>query len=242
MKHGMQGLAVIAVLTLAGCSKTSDTAKESAPSAVEQPAAPAAPQPAAAPAAPKSAPRAPSRGEVRRPERQPSPAASLETGTSLRVRTTNTLSTENAKAGDVFTASLEEPLVADGRTVAPKGATVEGQIVEADKGGRVSGRAQIAVQLTKLELAGGRSVAIQTNTVTREARATKAKDAAKVGAGAGVGAAIGALAGGGKGAAIGAAAGAGAGTAAVLATRGEAAVIPSETVLAFELRSPVRVH
>ena len=57
-----------------------------------------------------------------------------------------------------------------------------------------------------------------------------------------MGAAIGAIVGGGKGAAIGAGAGAGAGTAAVVTTRGEAAVIGSESVLTFELAEPVRIQ
>ena len=141
----------------------------------------------------------------------------------------------------MFTVHLEQPLVHGGREIAPKGAEVEGKIVEADKGGRVEGRASLAVQLTKLHTAGGQVVEILTSTITREANATKGKDAVKIGIGSGVGAAIGAIAGGGKGAAIGAAAGAGAGTGVVLATRGAPAVIPSETVLNFELRAPVTV-
>jgi hypothetical protein len=89
-----------------------------------------------------------------------------------------------------------------------------------------------------LQTAGGRKLDLATNSISIQASPTKGKDAAKIGIGSGVGAAIGAIAGGGKGAAIGAAAGAGAGTGVVLATTGDAAVIPSETVLVFTLRSP----
>jgi hypothetical protein len=117
----------------------------------------------------------------------------------------------------------------------------EGRVIDADKGGRVKGRASISVQLTKLHV-GGKAVQIATNTIEREARATKGKDAAKIGIGSGIGAAIGAIAGGGKGAAIGAGAGAAAGTGVVLGTRGAAAVIPSESVLIFELRAPFLDH
>ena len=124
--------------------------------------------------------------------------------------------------------------------VAAKGSRVEGRIMESDKGGRVKGRAVIAVQLVQLH-AAGRDLKISTNTIEREAKGTKLKDAEKIGIGSGVGAAIGALAGGGKGAAIGAAAGAGAGTGVVLATRGAAAVIPSESVMIFELKSPLAI-
>ena len=59
-----------------------------------------------------------------------------------------------------------------------------------------------------------------------------------MGVGAGAGAAIGAIAGGGTGAAVGALIGGGAGA----AMRGEAAEIPAETVVAFELRSPITIE
>jgi hypothetical protein len=84
-------------------------------------------------------------------------------------------------------------------------------------------------------------VDLSTNTVTQNARTTKAKDATEIAIGAGVGAAIGALTGGGKGAAIGAAAGGGAGTGLVLATHGAPAVIPSEKLLTFKLSAPVSI-
>jgi hypothetical protein len=165
----------------------------------------------------------------------------LPEGTSLTVRTTVALSTNSQQAGQTFSANLEEPLVYDGREIAPKGAKVEGKIVQADKGGRVKDRASLSVQLTGLHTTGGNFVEISTNSISREAKATKGKDATKIGIGSGIGAAVGAIAGGGKGAAIGAAAGAGAGTGVVLATTGDPAVIPSETVLVFELRSPALV-
>jgi hypothetical protein len=82
---------------------------------------------------------------------------------------------------------------------------------------------------------------VDTSTVTIEADPSVGKDAAKVAIGTAVGAAIGAIAGGKKGAGIGAATGAGAGTAVVLGTRGDAAEIPSETVLEFALTAPLSV-
>ncbi len=119
---------------------------------------------------------------------------------------------------------------------------MKGQVVESDPGGRVKGRAQLAVQLTSLETVDGTVVPISTDSVVEVAAASKKKDALKVGIGSGIGAAIGAIAGGGKGAAIGAAAGAGAGTGAVLATRGDPATIPSEAVLTFRLRSDAKIR
>lgn len=218
-------LAIAAVLAQSGCSKDSAPPQEAA--GPEKGGGSGGSQPAKTPVGGTAKPVA--------------TAVTLPEGTTLVVRTTSTLSTNAQEAGQTFIANLEQPLVHEGLEIAPKGAQVEGRIVEADKGGRVKGRASLAVELTRLHTAGGQAVEISTSTVTHTARATKGKDAVKVGIGSGVGAAIGAIAGGGKGAAIGAGAGAGAGTGVVLATRGDPAVITSETVLNFELRSPVKV-
>lgn len=177
----------------------------------------------------------PRRDRVARP---PAAPPSLPEGTPLMVRTTTALSTKTQAAGQSFIAHLEQALVVDGRVIAPKGAELQGLIIDSDKGGRVKGRSFLAVQMTRLHTAAGPTIAISTNTYTVVADATKGKDAAKIGIGSGVGAAIGAIVGGGKGAAIGAAAGAGAGAGTVLATHGDSAVIPSETLLQFTLSAP----
>lgn len=174
----------------------------------------------------------------------PAPAVrrvTLDPGTPIVVRTTSTISTKAARAGERFTASLEEPLMAGRRIVARKGALVEGVVVESNEGGRVKGKAALAVTLSSLTTGTGERVEIATNTIGNQAKSAKKKDAAKVGIGAAAGAIIGAIAGGGKGAAIGAGVGAGAGGAGVLLTRGNAAEIPSETVLQFELIGPATV-
>jgi hypothetical protein len=136
---------------------------------------------------------------------------------------------------------LAQPIVDGDWVVAKKGATVEGTVVDSDPGGRVNGVAHLSLRLDRLALADGRTIALETSRLSREAKSTKKKDAMKVGIGAGLGAAIGAIAGGGKGAAIGAGAGGAAGGGYVLATRGDPAVIPAESQLSFRLTSPVKI-
>lgn len=167
-------------------------------------------------------------------------AVTLPAGTVLQVRTATALSTKLNKAGESFSATLAQPLIAGGKTIAAKGASVQGVIATSDHGGRVKGRANLALRLASVQTAAG-PVKISTNAFNRQAPGTKKRDAAKIGSGAGIGAAIGALAGGGAGAAIGAAAGGGAGTGVVLATRGAPAVIGSESLISFRLRAPVTV-
>lgn len=170
------------------------------------------------------------------------PAAdTLPVGTKLSVRLNSTVSTKNSPAGSVFTATLIEPLKIGERVVAPRGTQVEGRVIHSDPGGRVKGRAAIAVRLTRIHPPSGKAVALTTSSVWRSANGTKKRDALLLTGASGTGAGIGALAAGGVGAAIGAGAGAAAGAGAVLVTRGEPSVIRAETALTFQLRAPLRL-
>jgi hypothetical protein len=129
----------------------------------------------------------------------------------------------------------------DGLVLAERGAHVEGKIVESQQAGRIKGLASIALALTRLNLSDGQHVEISTDSFTKMGPQTHAADAEKIGGGAALGAIIGAIAGGGKGAAIGAGVGGAAGTGTVAATRGKAAVLPSETKISFRLNNSVTV-
>jgi hypothetical protein len=159
----------------------------------------------------------------------------LAAGTPLTVRTVSQVSTKVAQTGNQFEATLQSPLTVDGHTLAKQGATVVGQVLNADQGGRVKGKASLTLALISLRLANGKTATIQTNSVTQEAKSGTKKNLTRTGIATGAGAAIGAIAGGGRGAAIGAGVGAGAGVATNMATRGPAADIPPETVLSFTL-------
>ena len=243
---GSAALFLAFAVALAGCQQADMPPTEEAASGEPgQPPEASAPAPSGQSAA--AAPRAsqpPTSSQASQPAARPAApprSITLDAGTALLVRTTSTISTKSHKVGDTFAASLEEPLVQGTVVIAPKGSTVMGKIVESDPGGRVSGVASMTVALDSMETAQGLTVSLDTNPIRIEAQSTVKKDAAKVGIATGIGAAIGAIAGGGKGAGIGAATGAGAGTGVVLATRGDAAEIASESVLDFQLASPVTV-
>ena len=198
------------------------------------PPAAQAPAPAPAAAAPVAAP-----APAPPPPQPPKPrVARLNAGHTITIRTTRALSTKTIKTGDVFSAILEEPIKVDNWVVVPAGARTEGRIVTSDDGGRLKGKANLAIELTGMTTGDGQKVEIVTSPVTAEAQANKGKEVKKVGIGAGAGAAVGAIAGGGKGAAIGALIGGGAGA----AMKGDAAEIPAESVVSFELRSPVTIQ
>jgi hypothetical protein len=227
----IMGLAVVVLLAQA-CQRADQTTTENQPATGGSTAS-----------GNKNASSSSSTGSVKKPAAAAAkPAAvTLPAGTAIKVRTTHTLSTKTLKTGDSFDAVLDEPLVAGGKEVFPRGATVMGKVTDSDPGGRVKGVASLAIELNMLHTADGQMVMIDTSPVSVEAKTSKTKDAVKVGAGSAIGAVVGAIAGGGKGAGIGAAAGAGAGTAVVLGTRGDPAEIPSETVLNFSLTSPVTI-
>lgn len=164
----------------------------------------------------------------------------LTAGTAIPVRTITALSTKTASDGDRFEATLTKDLVVDDYVVAARGASVTGHVTNSDPGGKVKGVASLTVALTSVAGVDG-PIAIRTAPVAEQAKSSKKKDAAKIGIGAGIGAAIGAIAGGGKGAAIGAGIGGAGGTGMVMMTKGNAAVIPSESVLTFRLSAPVTV-
>jgi len=259
--------AVALALALSGCAKKEDPA--AAQAAAEQKLAQAEQkvveaqqelakardtaaqgQPAAPPAAGKAGQAAPAGsawsqgGGTVQPNTAPAPAPrtfTVAAGTPISVRTVTALSTKTAANGTPFEATLHQPIVVDGYTVAAKGATVKGIVAQSDPGGRVKGVASMTVSLQSIETAGGQVVKVDTTNYTRLAGKSTKKDALKVGVAAGIGAAIGAIASCGKGAAIGAGAGGAAGSGAVMATRGDPAVLPSESLITFKLQAPITV-
>lgn len=107
-----------------------------------------------------------SRPAERTVAKKPDPeVVTLPKGTILKVRTTALLSTDTHQAGAIFTATLQEPLAAGDWVVAPKGASVEGRITEAVKGGRLKGRPWLAVCLTRVPIGNGRTLRIATNSI-----------------------------------------------------------------------------
>ena len=174
---------------------------------------------------------------VRTPARAP---VTVATGTELEIRTIDALSSKTAKAGDTFTASVDDPIVVDGRPGIPKGARITGRVTNAVSSGRLKQRAELWVTLTSVEVNGKRYDLTTTTTGMKEgSKATR--DIVFIGGGAGAGAAIGGAAGGGRGAAIGAAIGAAAGTAGAMATGQRDIEFPSETVLRFRLEQDLAI-
>ena len=163
----------------------------------------------------------------------------LPSGSPVAVRTIASLSTKTHKTGEPFGAVLDQTLEIDDVVVAGRRAAVTGVVSNSDPGGRVKGVASITLNLKTIRAESGELLSVTTQSFKKYARTTKKKDAMKIGIASGIGAAIGAIAGGGKGAAIGAGVGAGGGTGLVVATYGDPAVVPSQSLIPFRLAAPV---
>lgn len=226
-----------------------------APPPAAAPAAPApapAPRPVAprpAPSASKPAPSAPAASNVApaEPTRAPEPPrpvyrdVSAPVGTALSLSLITPLSSETAKVETPVTARVRQPIVVDGFTVIPAGATLHGDVIEVERAGRVKGRSRLVIRFAEVQINGQRDP-LRTNPLTFEGEQTKGEDAVKVGGGAGIGAVIGGIVGGASGAAKGAAIGGAAGAGTVLATRGKDVVLAEGTELNATSVSPYSVR
>lgn len=168
------------------------------------------------------------------------PALQLNQGTFFTVRTNELLASDKNRSGDIFTATLTQPLIANGIVVAERGQTVAGMIN--DTGKDKDGRRFIRLGLTSITAADGTQIPVHTQiTAISGGRTPAGIQAGTVIGTTATGAAIGGIAAWGTGAAIGAGAGAAVGLAAIFATRNHPAVIYPETALTFQITSPVIV-
>lgn len=151
-------------------------------------------------------------------------------GTRLVIRMSDSINSKQHQAGHRFKGQLESALVINGVTVAPRGAFLYGQIVDANQARRVAGSSSLTLAFTDLML-NDQLIPIQTvglaaqtgneagRTVGRTARA----------------AAIGGLVSGSSGAKTGAKVGVGAS----ILTSGASINVPAGTIVETELAGPV---
>jgi hypothetical protein len=213
-----------------------------APPSQPEPTSPApAPQPPASqtPVTPAPAPPPPTAPV---PETPPEPVRmTIPAGEHVTVRMIDSIDSDRNEAGQVFRASLVSPLTSRGRVVVPAGATVIVLLEEAKNAGRIRGRSELEIRLSRLEY-HGRSYPLASSLYEEQGKGRGGQTAKRTGIGAVAGAVIGAIAGGGKGAAIGSVVGGGGAAGYQLFTHGQKVKIPSETILTFRLTAPVTIE
>jgi hypothetical protein len=165
----------------------------------------------------------------------------LPAGTTLPLELKTAVASDSSQVEDSVRATLRRSITVQGTHVLPAGTEVVGSVTQAERSGRVKGRASVAFRFTSLQHAGDR-YDIRTESVSRVAEATKGQDATKIGAGAAAGAVIGGILGGGDGAAKGAAIGGAGGTGVVLATRGKEVRLGAGADVNTKLTAPLTVR
>jgi len=177
---------------------------------------------------------------------------SLPAGTSMKVKLEKTLSTSSSQEGDPFSGRVTEPVVLDGKTVIPIGATVQGRVTKINEPRRISGKPTIGIFPETVVLPNGEhymlnAALVDTNVghgtdVNEEGQFKGAghngKDITEVGFGTGGGMLVGGLIGGGKGLLIGGTIGATA-TVAHWLGKHRSTEIPAGTELVLELSRPL---
>ncbi len=161
-------------------------------------------------------------------------------GALIRIRINEGLTSNRTVPGTAFDGIVLNDVVADGAIAIPRGATIQGTVLDAKKSGALKGRGELSLQLTNVVLAG-RTFPIVSDVWTRDS-ADKTVHTVNnaIGLGA-LGAIIGAVAGGGTGAAIGAGVGAGAGIASSAGSPSGQVMIRPEAILTFHTAQPTTV-
>jgi hypothetical protein len=159
----------------------------------------------------------------------------------LGLQVERTVTSEVARVEDKVTARVTRDVRVGTRIAIPAGSIVSGSVTEVERGGKMKGKARLAVRFHTVTLADGTQLAIRTDAVVREGESPSRETAAKVGGAAIGGAILGAILGGGRGAAIGAGVGAAGGTAAAMTNDRNAATLPAGTSVTVRVQQPVTV-
>jgi len=180
----------------------------------------------------------------------------IPAGTKVPLTLRHAISTRGSREGDAVYAETTFPLVINDRVLIPAGTYVQGRISHIQRGGKVSGRAEVLMHFTTLIYPSGYTVMLPgalenapgvDKTKVSDSEGTVRADsqtAQKVGTVVGpaaTGALIGAAAGGVKGMGIGGAAGAAVGTAVALLTRGNDVKMDAGTSVEMVIQRDVQV-
>ena len=177
----------------------------------------------------------------------------VESGTKIRVRMNETISSKTAREGDTFTTNVTEPVYAsNGVIVIPSGSKIIGRVEDVKKAKKGGDPGTIDVSFIEVRLPNGQSREINgslTSLDTKKAKSdnegTASGDDRKndkiifIGGGAAGGAILGGVIGGGKGAVIGAILGGLGGLAGERLTKGEDATVKDGTEFGVYLNRSV---
>lgn len=161
-------------------------------------------------------------------------------GTAIRIRMIDRVDSGLNHAGQLFHASLDEPIKVNDSVVVPAGADVTLRLIAATQAEPAGGTPELRLKLVRIQIQG------KPYTLVAEEYSTKGNPRGKkIGegaiAGAIIGGGLGTIAGGAEGGIALGAAGAATGAGIASSTRPKQVTIPSETKLEFTLELPLKI-
>ena len=189
-------------------------------------------------------PPAPAQAPAAAPAAAPKPAApkmaTVPAGTGVNVRLVEAIDVDSSRAGMTFKAVVDDPVIVDGSTLIPRGASAILEAIHVEQSGKMKGSDKVTLKLNAIGF-GGFVYPVSSSYNQTKGKGEGKRTGRKVGGGAGLGAIVGGIAGGGEGAAIGAVVGGV--TGAAVASQGEEHLqLPAETRLNFQLSAAVSVR
>ena len=164
------------------------------------------------------------------PAAAPKPAApkmaTVPAGTGVNVRLTEGIDVDSSRAGMTFKAVVDDPVIVDGSTLIPRGASAILEAIHVEQSGKMKGSDKVTLKLNAIGF-GGFVYPVSSSYNQSKGKGEGKRTGRKVGGG--EGAAIGAVVGGVTGAAV--------------ASQGEEHLqLPAETRLNFQLSAAVSVR
>ena len=175
-------------------------------------------------------------------QRPAPPLLRIPARTPLYVRMLQTVDSHHTKPGTGFRGILvRDVALSNGIIAIPRGAYVEGTVIDARPPGHLTGRPQLALQLSNV-IVGRTSYVLSSYVWAHRGPGKGEETASSVAGGAGLGAVSGAIAGGGPVALLGAAIGGIGGAGLSALSSGPHLVVPAEAVITFHLNAPLTVR
>jgi hypothetical protein len=108
------------------------------------------------------------------------PGANLPVGTAITIRLKSAISSASERTGDRFLGLLEEPIVVNGKTIAPVGGVVIGRVIESRKAARSKSPGYLRLVLTSVPILG-KNTLVQTSSSFIKGSQTKRVTLAQAG-------------------------------------------------------------
>jgi hypothetical protein len=167
---------------------------------------------------------------------------SIPVGTPIFVLMLQTVDTKYTQTGTRFRGVLAQNIVLQNGAIAiPRGAYLEGSVIDARPPGHLKGKPQLALQLSNVQM-GGKNYALASSVWARRGPGKGGQTAQTVGGSAAFGAIAGGIVGGGPTALLGAALGGLGGAGLSALSHGPRLIVPAESVITFYLNAPLRVR